>query len=527
MPLRCNPVLHRPLALALLVCLLALLPATLATAQPGGDGVFTVRHVAVDVTATSAALARDKAIQDAQRQAFATLFDRLTLDADGRSPPALDPAQLEQLVDSFEVEEERTSPVRYVGSMTIRFRPAAVRTLMLGSGIRYAEVRAKPVLVIPVDETGGAPALWQRETPWRAAWDALEPQEGLLPVLVPYGDLADVTDIGVEQALAGDEAALRRIADRYGAGSVAIARLGLDGELTLPSVPPADASSGFLDRFAPVPQAEPAPAATPVPEPVPPAADPAADRRPRGLMAVVSHYPLDGPPGLPGQPLVPEVLVVEVPPLAATPPAPDALPGADAAPADPAPGVPGTAQPADPALPPDAPAEAGLPVGVVDLMPTAVAQVVDGLEQRWIAANLLETGRQNSLPVTVPIATLDEWMETRRRLADVPIIARSTLVSLARDRADLTLHYLGDPGRLRTALAQRDLQLMPPPPAPPGVVAPATAEQRWTLIWAGATAAGSLLPVTPAPGVAPPADAVPPPTPVPGLVPSTFRSEVR
>ncbi len=436
-----------------------LLPVAAISATGEGAEVFTVRNVEVDVTAGTAAAAREQAIRQAQREAFARLFDRLTPEADGQRAPPLDDGAIEQLVDAFEVEGERTSAVRYIGRFTIRFRPQAVRTLMLSNGIRYAEVMSKPVLVLPVDQTLGQPILWQRETPWRQTWEQLEPPEGLVPVLVPYGELQDVTDIGAEQALAGDQDALRRIADRYGAGAVAVVQAAPDGELAPPS-----------------PDAVPAMA-----QAASPPAAPAADR-PRGLAVLATIHRFDGNP--------PETAFFELPP-------PSAPTMAD-------PGAPSSA----PAM---APMEPAPPLGVLELMPAAVERTVDALEQSWIAANLLETGQQNRLTVEVPFAGMEEWAETRRRLSAVPTVTRARIVSLSRSTAELDITFLGDPARLRTALAQRDLVLTEPPAAPPPAFGalpgqPIPVEPPvWRLQWRGA--ASLQAPSVQAPSLQAPPDA--------------------
>ena len=224
---RCIPALRHMGFLPRLLVLLAL--ALLPAAAPAGaqeSEVFTVRDVVVDVTAGSSAGARDQAIGQAQSQAFDMLVRRLTPRSDGRQAAALAGGGVETLVDSFEVQEERSSAVRYIGTFTVRFRPAAVRQLLLSNGVRYAEVRSKPVLVLPVEHAGGQPVLWERETAWRQAWAENASPDGLLPVLVPAGDVEDVAAVGAAEAVAGQADALARIAQRYGAGEVLVAEVG-------------------------------------------------------------------------------------------------------------------------------------------------------------------------------------------------------------------------------------------------------------------------------------------------------------
>jgi hypothetical protein len=59
----------------------------------------------------------------------------------------------------------------------------------------------------------------------------------------------------------------------------------------------------------------------------------------------------------------------------------------------------------------------------------------------------------------VPVASLADWVAVRNRLSGVAGLQRSDLLSLSHDGAEVKLTYVGDPARLRLALAQRDLLL--------------------------------------------------------------------
>lgn len=221
MPVHRTPALRKSLSAVLLATALAL-PA----AGQGADDLFTVRDVTVDVSAGSPNAARDEGVRDAQRKAFDLLFDRLTVDGARTALPPVPSDSIDRMVQSYAVQEERTSATRYVGKLSVRFNATAVRSFLKSYSVAYAEVRSKPVLVLPIDQTGGTPVLWQAQTAWRQAWADLPPPGGLVPVAIPYGEAPDVADIGVEHALGGDTTALRRIADRYGAGDVAVASIG-------------------------------------------------------------------------------------------------------------------------------------------------------------------------------------------------------------------------------------------------------------------------------------------------------------
>lgn len=222
---------HRPGRAAVFVPFLcSLILAPLATVRAETLDVFAVRNVAVDATAETAAMARGEALAAGQRQALARLFKRLALRSAMERLPVLDDAEVTELVQDFEVQEEKTSPVRYLATLTIRFKPDDVRALLRDAGVPFAETLSKPVLVLPVYRAAGAYILWDDPNPWREAWANLPPRDALVPLVVPLSDLADIADISAEQAVKGGNARLRVIAARYGAADtlVVVASLGLD-----------------------------------------------------------------------------------------------------------------------------------------------------------------------------------------------------------------------------------------------------------------------------------------------------------
>src|SRR4051812_45192321 len=239
---------RRPLArlfrLAVGIVLLAV--SAPLKAQESGD-IYTVRDVEVDVTANNSAAARDRAITEAQRKAFDTLYSRLSPDA-GAKAPALSDIEVARLVQDFEVQRERSSAVRYLATLTVRFRPANVRSLLQTKGSSYVEVRSKPVLVLPIfQSTGSPPLLWEDRTAWRSAWENYPPPQGMVPVVVPYGELADIADVSASKALEGDPSGFTAIAKRYDAGDVLVAVLGVRGAEPDPSSP----NTVKLTRYSP------------------------------------------------------------------------------------------------------------------------------------------------------------------------------------------------------------------------------------------------------------------------------------
>lgn len=207
---------------------LILAAAPMGTAQ--ADEVFTVRNVAVDATAAAAASARDAALEKGYLDAYARLMERLVPDQDLPSVPQLTSSEIADYTVDFSVARERTSAVRYLADITYRFRPDEIRRLLRDNGIGFAETKSKPLVVLPVQDVGGVPVLWEEGNDWLSVWSRRSASDGLVPLIVPLGDLSDILSVSAEEAALGDLERLAGVAERYNAGSVLVSRAALRGD---------------------------------------------------------------------------------------------------------------------------------------------------------------------------------------------------------------------------------------------------------------------------------------------------------
>lgn len=250
--LACAPgarVRHAPAFSAPLACVFALVFALglgLAAPQPAaartvGD-VYVVADVPVDASGTSATEAREIALAEGRVAAAQILLRRLTVRADWPRLPALDAAAAEAMVAGLGIANERSSATRYLADLTVRFRPGPVRAFLRNAGVRFTDNQAAPALLLPVLDTPGMRVLFDEPNPWRAAWNSLDLANTLVPLIMPLGDLEDISAITGAQALSaaqsGDWQAVAGLAARYGTEQVLVAHAvwqdgaGLDVTLT-------------------------------------------------------------------------------------------------------------------------------------------------------------------------------------------------------------------------------------------------------------------------------------------------------
>ena len=356
-------------------------------------GIYDVTGIAVDRTADTAAIARQEAIVEAHRRAFDRLIARL-VPADQRiNLPVPVHADIVPMVLSFGIDEEKTSRVRYIGSLSFRFSRAEVRQFLRNAGATFAETRSKPVLLLPVLDSGGAKLLWDDPNPWFAAWNEVPPSDGLVPLRLPVGDLADIRDISAEQASAGSTAQIDIIGERYGAATVVIAEAVVD-LVTVSGQRNVNVSLRYLGG-------------------------PWSDRT--GIRIF-------------------RILETET----------------------------------------DA-----------DALKRIALETSRQIEEDWKRDNILQLDSSDNLVADIALNELREWVEMRRRLRDIAFLQNTQLVMLSRTQATVRLTYFGNPGQLRTALAQRDLVLergavnwilrdarapVPPPVSSEATVVPAVSE---------------------------------------------------
>lgn len=219
-----------------LAALCALAPAP-ASAQTGRDNVFAVAGVRVDETAATGAAAQQAGFAAAQRAGLERLVRRLTLPAELTEQGAPDVAgpDLERLVLSVDVEDERRSGTRYIGRLTVRFDPSGVRTLLRANNLTVVDTRTGPVLAAPQVIGATAP---ETALLWRQVWE----EGGFGQELAPL-TIAPATLVG-----APDWTAAAPFAQAAAAGSVLYATLRVQGAVATAALVEVAANGVRRDR---------------------------------------------------------------------------------------------------------------------------------------------------------------------------------------------------------------------------------------------------------------------------------------
>ena len=172
----------RRLILCLVLCLSGLLPLAPAI---GDADPYVVSGIAVDATSSSASQAQDIAIVSGRTRAWTKLLQRLTKAQDFSKIPVLDDTAITRMIRTYRFANERRSTTRYMADITYVFNADAVRHFLRAANIAYADMQARPILVIPM-APGYAP-----HSAWTAIWANPKYATGVAPLVLPTGDALD------------------------------------------------------------------------------------------------------------------------------------------------------------------------------------------------------------------------------------------------------------------------------------------------------------------------------------------------
>jgi hypothetical protein len=104
--------------------------------------------------------------------------------------------------------------------------------------------------------------------------------------------------------------------------------------------------------------------------------------------------------------------------------------------------------------------KAGAEESTEALLARAVAETMRELEEEWKRETLLQFDQEQRLSVRVPIESLADWIEVRRRIGRNGMVRTFEVASITRQAVQLYVDYLGDPRQLAISLAQEELELI-------------------------------------------------------------------
>ena len=200
----------------------ALAAGAVAQIDGGGRGVapiassasYEVAGVTVDVAGKTADEARYGGWRLAQRKAWVALSKRL-----GAGGAPVGDGTLDQLVSGIVVEREQIGPTRYIAQLGVLFDRSRTAALL---GIADLSQRSSPMLVIPVQVSGGVAQVFEQRTEWQAAWARYRTGNSAIDYVRPAGTGPDPLLLDYGQTQRRSRTWWRAVLDQYGAGDVLI-----------------------------------------------------------------------------------------------------------------------------------------------------------------------------------------------------------------------------------------------------------------------------------------------------------------
>jgi hypothetical protein len=214
--LRCR--LRRRVASAIFIVALAAGNQTIAAPA---DSSYTMGNYPVEASAKDAVTARDKAVADGQRAAFRSLLKRLVPVTSYARLKRLAGLKVGDMVDGVVVKSERNSSTDYLANLDFIFQPQAVRAVLQKEGLRFVDMQAPQLIVVPIwraspETAASSPQLSDAAggTSWMDAWKSLDLTHALTPIKldVPNSGLKPPV---IESLSKGEASALRQILIDY------------------------------------------------------------------------------------------------------------------------------------------------------------------------------------------------------------------------------------------------------------------------------------------------------------------------
>ncbi|MBK9588942.1 MAG: heavy-metal-associated domain-containing protein [Sphingomonadales bacterium] len=219
----------RPVPIALALGLAGLGAAVIAQIEGGDRGVapidsssdFEVSGIKVDVAAKTADTARYGGWREAQRQGWRLLWTNVH----GGPAPGLSDSALDSIVAGIVVDNEQVGPNRYIATLGVLFDRVRAGQIL---GVSGSSIRSAPLLVIPVQWSGGTPQSFETRTEWQKAWARFRTGGSSIDYVRPSGTGADPLLLNYGQTGRPGRRWWRMLLDQYGAADVLVPQVRLE-----------------------------------------------------------------------------------------------------------------------------------------------------------------------------------------------------------------------------------------------------------------------------------------------------------
>ena len=178
------------------------------------SGSYQIDGVQVDVTGPNAEAARHAGWRVAQRKGYAMLAKKMGAGGGVPSDSVLD-----SMVTGIVIENEQIGPNRYIARLGVRFSRGRIGGIL---GVGGEGARSSPMVLVPIQWSGGAAVAFEQKTAWADAWARFRAGDSAVDYVRPVGTGPDSLLLNEGQVGRRDRGWWRSVLDQYAASDVLI-----------------------------------------------------------------------------------------------------------------------------------------------------------------------------------------------------------------------------------------------------------------------------------------------------------------
>jgi len=176
------------------------------------SGSYQIDGVQVDVTGPNAEAARYAGWRVAQRKGYQMLARKMGVGGGVPSDGVLD-----SMVTGIVIENEQIGPNRYIARLGVMFSRGKIGGIL---GVGGEGTRSQPMVLIPIQWSGGAATAFEQKTAWADAWARFRAGDSTVDYVRPIGTGPDSLLLNEGQVGRRDRGWWRSVLDQYAAADV-------------------------------------------------------------------------------------------------------------------------------------------------------------------------------------------------------------------------------------------------------------------------------------------------------------------
>ncbi len=202
---------------------------TLATAFCAKANVLVITDVPVEASGDNAVVAREAALKTGQEEAFKRLIQKMVAPEYQSKVVPLSSEQLIDMVRDVSVSNEKTTATKYMGSVSVRFKKAAVQSFLKSQDIPFKRQLPPPFLLVPLYQNDTGLVGLEDGNPLFASLKQSVPSSAVYQFRIPAGDTTEAE--AVRAVMDNREAvALHPVLQKYGVSNALFVHVIQKGE---------------------------------------------------------------------------------------------------------------------------------------------------------------------------------------------------------------------------------------------------------------------------------------------------------